>query len=172
MSINIDSSRLQVRSRTILNVVNKELRNAQDSMGAVGAESVRQTIKTRGTDFSSVRSGFGLGSSGRVRTGKMLSSVGVKREGNVLKFGMALAREAYFYYQEYGFRNVWKFVSFGRGTYGPNAPGGFRFRYDPANAKTTEGMHSLRDAIQDVKDKMPSITRNAEQNIQKGVGNR
>lgn len=172
MPINIDSSRLQARSGTILNVVNKEMRNAQDAMGKIGAESVRNTIKTRGTDFSSFRSGLGIGSSGRVRTGRMLSSVGTKREGNVLKFGMALAREAYFYYQEYGFKNVWKFGAFGRGTFGPNAPDGFRFRYDPANAKTTEGMHALRDAKQDVMDNMPSIMRNTEQNIQKGVGNR
>lgn len=156
-NINIDYSRLAKKQQAVIELVQQEKVKAIHMLAKVGEEEIRNVVRTRGTSFSGVRQQYGLGSSGRVRSGRMLNSVGSKETGSRKMFTMAVGfirgmRFDYYYYQEHGFRNVWKFVRFGDVKSGPNAPEGFLFRR--ITGSYTQGLHSLRDAKQAVKDKI------------------
>jgi hypothetical protein len=155
--INIDISRFEAKRQPVIELVQKEKVQVMQMLAKVGEEEIRNVVRTRGTDFSQVRQQYGIGSSGRVRSGRMLNAVGSKETGTRKMYTMAVGfvrgfKADYYYYQEYGFRNVWKFVKFGEGKSGPNAPDGFIFRRIAGGY--TEGMHSLRDAKQSIKDKI------------------
>lgn len=157
IKINIDYSRFEAKQQPIIELVQKEKVQAIQMLSKVGEEEIRNVIRTRGTPFSQVRQQYGVGSAGRVRTGRMLNAVGSKEVGSRKMYTMVVGfvrgmRFDYYYYQEHGFRNVWKFVKFGDVKSGPNAPDGFLFRR--ISGGYTQGLHSLRDAKQSIKDKI------------------
>lgn len=150
INIKVDSSGLERRYEPIIKIVREEKVKTINELAAMGEQTIKEKIQNGGTDFSSVRRQYGIGQGGRVRSGRMLNSVGWKELGGRSMYSVALGyikgfRADYFYYQEYGFRNVWKFVKFnGDSKSGPNAPEGFIFRR--TSGKQTQGLFALRDA--------------------------
>lgn len=165
----IDASGLHARQLPILNIVSDELKKSVDELTEIGVKEVQRIVKTNETPFGLTRTQYGLGGMGRIRTGKMYNSIGSLKQTisfmprNLFGF-IKGGKESYYYYQEYGFKNVWRLIAFRPGqSYGPNAPDGFIF--ERWAGKKTEGMHSLRDARQLVLDKKMSVLARAKKNI-------
>jgi hypothetical protein len=127
------------------------LENEMQKLGDIGIKAAQLKIKTdRGAPFSAVRKRFGTGGNGRVRSGKMLSSLGSRIEVGPkqmrIRVGWPIFQD-YFGYQEEGFKQKWKFAFFdGKSTYGPNAPRGFVFKRRRGRPPKTKGMFALQDA--------------------------
>jgi hypothetical protein len=155
----INDTRLQRKLGTVVKATNDEMYAALDELAKIGRDEMQHVVKTSGTPFSAFRLSKGVGSTGRIRTGKMYESIGLRHERGpkVMRVTIGFIRgtiEKYFKFQEQGFTNVWKFVSFGSGTSGPNAPQGFKFEHwrslvargKKAHPSHTQGMFALRNA--------------------------
>lgn len=155
IKVSINSSGLTRRFNPVIKIVQEEKVKTINELAGIGERVIKEKILNSETGFSGVRQQYGVGSRGRVRSGRMLGSVGWKELGSRKMYSVALGyikgfRADYFYYQEYGFRNVWKFVKFNGGSKsGPNAPEGFIFRR--TSGKQTQGLFALRDAKDKVK---------------------
>lgn len=127
------------------------LENEMQKLADIGIKAAQLKIKTdTSAKFSAVRKRYGVGSGGRVRSGKMLSSLGSRLEVGPsqmrIRVGWPIFQD-YFAYQEEGFTQKWKFFFFnGRSTYGPNAPRGFVFKRRRGRPPKTKGMFALQDA--------------------------
>lgn len=103
----------------------KELADAAwrgaEAAAKVGENSMKRSIREKGTGFSDFRFSAGIGrSDGRERSGLMYDSVKsrVKNKGYgdaKAQFGWLDTYKKYFSYQERGFKNYWKFAGFGSG---------------------------------------------------------
>lgn len=152
-SVYVTANPLYKRLEKIENVlVNVTFRNGIEDIARIGETAAKKKVLSSGTAYSNTRQRYGLGSKGRVVTGRMLNAISyvIEKGINQLRVRVGFIKEnlPYFKYQERGFLNVWKMQSFGRGTFGPNANPGFTFV--PTEGRRTEGMFALRDA----KDKM------------------
>jgi hypothetical protein len=156
----INDTRLQRKLGTVVKATNDEMYAALDELAKIGRDEMQHIVETSGTKFSQFRASKGLGSStGRIVTGKMYNSIGLRHERGpkVMRVTIGFIRgtiEKYFKLQDQGFTNVWKFVSFGKGTAGKNAPAGFAFEHwrslvargKQARPSHTQGMFALRNA--------------------------
>lgn len=162
--------------RKKINAINldsiNQLNISVEKLASDSADSMRGIIKTRGTAFSRFRQSLGVGSSGRVRSGHMLESVGFKikknNSGLTVNIGYTKDEQPYFIFQEKGFQNWWRFASFGYGTFGPNAPQGFIFL--KTNSIKTPGIFALRDTARDVMAKKKSVGTDVKSSIKKKFG--
>lgn len=155
----INDTRLQRKLGTLVKATNDEMYAALDELAKIGRNEMQHVVKTSGTKFSAFRASKGVGSTGRIRSGKMYNSIAYRHERGpkVMRVAIGFIRgtiEKYFKLQDEGFTNVWKFVSFGKGTAGPNAPAGFKFEHwrslvargKNAHPSHTQGMFALRNA--------------------------
>lgn len=135
---------------------NKEIQDVLIRVGKLGEEEMRRSIKDAPTPFAKIRSAYGVGPpKGRARTYKMYRSVGYFLRAGAKQLQIAVGymrgqKQDYYSIQDAsfsksgGFINKWRFVGFGPGTYGHNAPKGFLFA--PATPRITQGTHALRNA--------------------------
>jgi len=136
-----------------------------DEIGKVGAEEMRRIVKTRTSKSSrsGLKAKLGFSERGRIRTGRMLNSIGYRpRRGANLyqaEVGYLGDRQEYYKWQEKGFTNIWKFFGEWNRPYSnaPNAPGGWRFKRLPTGAPKVKGLFALRDARQKMEDATPAI---------------
>jgi hypothetical protein len=158
----INDTRLQRKLGTVVKATNDEMYAALDELAKIGRDEMRHIVETSGTNFSRFRASKGVGSTGRIRSGKMYDSIGLRHERGpkVMRVTIGFIRgtiEKYFKLQDQGFTNVWRFFSFGKGTSGPNAPQGFKFVHwrtlkkrnpedENAHPVKTQGMFALRNA--------------------------
>jgi hypothetical protein len=161
----------------IPDILDSEVEYAMTELGKIGEAFIQERIKTSGTGFSKFRAGRGIGSAGRIRSGRMYESVGyrIEKTNNVFRVAIGFVKgqvQKYFRLQDEGFTNVWKFVGFGK-TSGPNAPEGFMFKHwrDVPNARPshTKGMFALRDARQAVEDSQARVLGRVKTKITKRI---
>lgn len=172
----IDNRNWSKRRNKVERAIYSEVSKGMRSLAIGGRDEMRKAVKNKGTDFSRFRQSLGLGSKGRVRTGRMYNSISwlYNKGGGYksIKYTVGFIKgafEAYYYYQEYGFRNVWKFSRYsldGKSS-GPNAEPGFIFKYTPGGY--TEGMFALKDARQKIKDLIPNIAKVVKNAIKRRV---
>ena len=148
------------------------LENEMQKLGDIGIKAAQLKIKTDNkAPFSAVRKRFGTGSGGRVRSGKMLSSLGSRLEVGPkqmrIRVGWPNSAEPnnnYFELQELGFKQKWKFAFFdGKSTYGPNAPRGFVFKRRRGRPPKTKGMFALQDAKLAMRNAKPAMIKKIKQ---------
>lgn len=129
-------------------LTNVEFRNGIERLGIVGEKVAKNKVLSSGTAYSATRQRYGLGSKGRVVTGRMYNAISYVIETGVkqlrVRVGFIKENLNYFSLQEGGFWNVWKLQSYGRGTFGLNANRGFTFV--KTEGRNTQGMFALRDA--------------------------
>jgi hypothetical protein len=152
----IDDNNIRQRLQGLPAIVNQEAQDVLIQLGKIGEEEMRRSIKDAPTPFARIRSRYGLGPpQGRARTFAMYKSVGYKLRAGAKQLQIAVGylrgkKQDYYLIQDGsnspsgGFENKWRFVGFGPGTSGPNAPKGFLFA--PATSRITEGTHALRNA--------------------------
>jgi hypothetical protein len=175
----INDSRLQKKLGTVVKATNDEMYAALDELAKIGQEEMQHIIKTSGTKFSKFRASKGIGSEGRIRSGKMYNSVAYRHERGpkVMRVTIGYIRgtiEKYFKFQEYGFTNLWKLVGVGRGkTSGPNAPAGFEFAHwrtvKGATPSHTQGMFALRNAREKIASSENSVLSKMKAKITRRV---
>lgn len=138
-------------------------------LGKIGEESMRDKIRTSGTEWSAFRkSKWNIGKSwaGRVDSGRMIESIASRPRFGGQKYEMEVGYvknpQAYFGFQDSGFRQLWTAIPLSKFPL-------FRKREE---AGFTEGTHALREARQDMKDAEPRLSRRtAARLVRKGVGN-
>ena len=134
---------------------------------------MRRSIKDAPTPFARVRSRYGLGPpQGRARTYRMYKAVGYLLRAGAKQIQIAVGYlkgkpQDYYWYQDEGFTNKWRFVGFGAGTYGPNAPSGFMFAR--ARPRKTEGTHALRNAKEKMLKERDILLRPLEKRIARSM---
>jgi hypothetical protein len=169
LSLRLDSSNLEKTLQKLYNVMGSEAESTIDNIAKIGEDSMRSTILSSGTDWSAFRAANGYGSTGRVLTGQMLSSISSRIRNGTKQFLIEVGfikgpREDYYKYQEYGIKkNKWRFVGFGMGSSGPNASDGMHFA--PSNPKPIQGMFALRDAKLDMQEVSARELSNAKRRI-------
>jgi hypothetical protein len=166
----VDTRNLHKKLITVDKTIYAETNKAVTKIGNDGANKMKQIIRNSGTDFSNFRSMLGVGSKGRVRTGAMINSVGYSKQKTssaVTLFQIGFIKsvpQKYFMLQEKGFRNVWKFASYGFGTFGPNAPEGFTFTR-ATRPKRTQGMFAMRDTLRFLKAEKKNYTSSIKNGV-------
>lgn len=160
------------------------LADTMERLGEIGAKEMRRVIENSTSPFGASTKGNypQLGPvKGRIRTGKMLRSVGSKITvtGKYIRAVIGYIRgqkEPYYSFQDQGFWNVWKMTGFDANVASsgkidaPNAPPGFQF--ERTSKRWTKGTHALREARQLMKDKSPAMIRAAEKKIVQKAGGR
>jgi hypothetical protein len=174
LSVKVNLNNLNKTIREIEGITEYEVKIALQRIATIGEVEMRRTIRTSSTAFSKFRLGLGLGSRGRIRTGKMYDSVSSRVNSGskqvTAQVGWIRNPLEYFRYQEYGFINKWRFAGIGKRSSGPNAPKFWRFK--PAAPKKTEGMFALRNARQQMLDKIPSVFDQTKKNVSRRLGRR
>ena len=174
LSVKVNLNNLNKTIREIEDVTEYEIKIALERIAKIGEVEMRRTIRTSGTEFSRFRLGLGLGSRGRIRTGKMYESVSSRVTSGpkqiMAQVGWIRNPLEYFRYQEYGFLNKWRFAGIGKRSSGPNAPKFWRFK--PATPRKTEGMFALRNGRQQLLDKIPSVIEQTKKNVSRRLGRR
>lgn len=172
MSVKVNLNNLNKKLKEIENITNYELKVGLERIATIGEVEMRRTIRTSGTAFSKFRLGLGLGSNGRIRTGKMYDSVSSRVNSGpkqiTAQVGWIRNVLPYFKFQEYGFMNKWRFAGIGKRASGPNAPKFWRFK--PSAPRRTEGMFALRNARQQMLDKIPSVIEQTKKNVSRRLG--
>jgi hypothetical protein len=161
-------------------VFDQEAQDVLLRLGKIGEEEMRRSIKDAPTPFARIRSSVGLGPpKGRARTFRMYKSVGYMLRAGAKRLEIAVGylkgpKQAYYKIQDGsdspngGFVNKWRFVGFGPGTSGPNAPSGFLFA--PARPRITEGTHALRNARELMVKRSDKLFAEAERKIVRKSG--
>lgn len=175
-SVRISDDGMRKKMNSLPRQVGKEVQDILLELGKIGEEEIRRSIAVAPTPFAKVRHKYGLGSPrGRVRSGRMYWSVlsrlrsGPKRSEVEVGY-LRGPKQDYYYYQDSGFMNKWRFVGFGAGTYGPNAPRGFMF--SGATARKTEGTHGLRNARELMLRERPRLFAQAKRRIARQGGSK
>jgi hypothetical protein len=146
---------------------------AIDEIGEIGAQEMRRIIKKRTSKYSrsGIKAKLGFPEKGRIRTGKMLDSIGHRpRRGQNLyqaEVGYLNDYQEYFKWQEIGFTNIWKFFGESNRPYAsaPNAPAGWAFRRLTSGAPKVKGIFALRDARQKMVDSIPDVLKRADSRV-------
>lgn len=173
-SIKVNLNNFNNTVKKIEKITEYELKTSLKRLATIGEVEMRRTIRESGTPFSDFRASLGLGSRGRIRTGKMYNSVSsrvnIGPKQITAQVGWLKNVLPYFFFQENGFVNKWRFVGIGKRSSGPNAPKFWRFK--PSQPRQTEGMFALRNARQQMLDKVPSVIEQTKKNISRRLGRR
>lgn len=155
-------------------IVGKESQDVMMKIGKVGELELKRSMHGAGaTPFARVRSRYGVGpANARYRTGNMLRSIGYVLRTGAKQIQMAVGyikgkKQDYYTYQDQGFINKWRFLGYGPGTYGPNAPAGFIF--GAATPRTTQGTHGLRNARQEMIKERDRLMKPLEKRIARSM---
>lgn len=149
--------------------------SAMDEVAKIGEDTMRSKIERTGSKHarSGLKAKLGFSKPGRIRTGDMYRSVGSRPRGRGKLFqvevGYLSNPQEYYWWQEYGFTNVWKFFGQSNKPYSnaPNAPAGWLFRRLRTGAPKVAGLFAMRDARQAMDDAMPKIIERAAKRMDK-----
>lgn len=173
-SLRIDDKGLRHDLNKLPAIVGKESQDIMLKLGKIGELEMKRSMHGEGaTPFAKVRSRYGIGpANARYRTGSMLRSIGYVLRAGAKQIQIAVGYikgkpQDYYYYQDAGFINKWRFLGFGPGTSGPNAPAGFLF--GPASGRLTQGTHGLRNAREKMLRERDTLLRPLEKRIARSM---
>lgn len=173
-SIRVDDKGVRNDLMNLPRIAGRESQDVMMKIGKVGELELKRSMHAAGaTPFARVRSKYGVGpANARYRTGNMLRSIGYVLRAGAKQIQMAVGYingkpQDYYAYQDQGFINKWRFLGYGPGTYGPNAPRGFIF--GPATARVTEGTHGLRNAKQEMIKERDRLMKPLEKRIARSM---
>lgn len=174
-SMYVNDSGMRKRMEAIPKIVGKEAQDVMMQLGKIGEQEMKLSLFNAPTPFAKIRSKYGVGpAKGRMRTKSMFNSIGYKLRSGLKQLQVQVGyirgqKKAYYAIQDGsdtpygGFINKWRFVGFGPGTSGPNAPNGFLFA--PAQARVTQGTLGLRNAREKIQTEKKRLFANAERRI-------